>query len=61
VPVCTEPKLRLDGVTVSAPGATAIAVRGTARLAFEASDAMERLPLKAPADCGAQVMVTFAL
>lgn len=59
--VCTDPKLRLDGVTVSAPGMTAVAVSGTARLALVALEAMERLPLKLPADCGAQVMVTLAV
>lgn len=40
---------------------TAIAVSGTARLVFEALEAIERLPFKAPAVWGAQVIFTFAL
>ena len=59
--VCTDPKLRLDGVTVSAPGMTAVAVSGTATFALVALDAIERVPFKLTADCGAQVMVTFAV
>jgi hypothetical protein len=43
------------------PAATAIAVNGTAMLVFDALEAMERLPFKAPADCGVHVMLTFAL
>ena len=44
LPLVTDPKLMLDGLTVSAPGITAVAVSGTARLAFVALDAMDRLP-----------------
>jgi len=60
-PLCTDPKLRLEGVTVNDPGVTAVATRGTERLVFEAFDVTERLPVKLPADCGEQVMLTVAL
>jgi hypothetical protein len=61
LPVCTEPKVKLDGLTVNAPGMTAVPVRGTATLALDAVERMVRLPLSVPADLGEQVIVTLEL
>lgn len=61
LPTVTLPKLRLVALAEIPPAMTAIAVSGTAMLPFDALEAMERLPFKAPADCGVHAMLTFAL
>jgi hypothetical protein len=59
--VATGPKLKLDGVTVSAPDATAVTDKGTARVAFVAFEVTVRFPLSAPAVLGAQVILMLVL
>jgi hypothetical protein len=61
LPVCTDPKLKLEGVTVNALGATAVTESGRARVASLAFELMVRLPFSAPAVGGAQVMLIFML
>ena len=61
LPVATDPKLKLDGVTVSAPDATAVTDKGTASVALVAFEVTVRLPLCAPAVLGAQVILMLVL
>jgi hypothetical protein len=49
LPVCTDPKLKLDGVTVSAPAVTAVTVRGIVTVGVAASEVTVRFPLRFPA------------
>lgn len=51
----------LLAVALRVPAATAVAVSGTATLEFEALEAIDRLPLKLPADLGVHVRLMFAL
>ena len=52
---------RLAGVAVSVAGATAVPLSAMFRLGLEASDVMETLPLKLPADSGVRVTLNDAL
>lgn len=54
-PTCTEPKLRLDGLAVNAPGAMPDPESGKLKLEFEALDVIATLPVTLPDDCGAKV------
>jgi hypothetical protein len=51
-PIVTFPKLMEDGVIVS-PGGVPTSLRGTISGEFEASLTTDKLPVAAPADCGA--------
>jgi len=53
--------VRLVGVAVSVAGATAVPLNATLRLGSDASDAMETLPLKLPADGGVRITLNFVL
>jgi len=61
LPVCTLPKLRLDGFAVRLPGATPVPEREMLRVGFEALLVRERVPLAAPADCGANTTLKLGL
>jgi hypothetical protein len=61
LPVWTDPKLTLDGATVSAPGRTAVTASGTARVGLEASELIVRLPLKLPDVGGVEFRFRLAL
>jgi hypothetical protein len=51
--VCTEPKLKLDGLTVNAPAVTPVPESAAVSVGLEASLVMVRLELAAPVDFGA--------
>ena len=52
---------RLVGVAVSVAGDTAVPLRAMFRLGLEASDVMETLPVKSPADGGVRVTLNDVL
>jgi hypothetical protein len=61
-PVCTEPKLRLDGLVPRVPGvAVPVPDSGTLKAEPVASLAMVKVPLAAPADAGAKTTLNVAL
>jgi len=59
LPVCTLPKLRLEGRAPSEPGATAVAESGMARVATLL--VIEREPLALPAAEGAKLTLKLEL
>ena len=61
MPVCTFPKLRLDGFAVRVPGATPVPERAMLSVGLEALLVREREPLAAPADCGANTTLKLGL
>ena len=61
VPICTVPKFRLDGAEVNDPVVTAVAVRGIASTAFDASLLTDNDPLAAPPEVGVKVTLNEAL
>jgi hypothetical protein len=54
-------KIRLAGVAVSVPNGTAVPLRGTDRLGFDASELKDTLPLKLPVDDGVSVTLNDEL
>ena len=60
-PVCTLPKLRLDGFAVRAPCVTPVPDKGILSVGLEALLLREREPLAAPADCGAKTTLKLGL
>jgi hypothetical protein len=60
-PTTTLLNVRLAGVAVSVPGATAVPLKAVVKLESDAFEAMDTLPLKLPADEGASVTVNDAL
>jgi hypothetical protein len=61
LPVCTLPKLTLEGLAVSDPALTPVPDNETEREGFEALLEMLRLPLAAPLVCGAKATVKLVL
>ena len=61
MPTCTLPKLRLDGFAERVPGATPVPEREMLSVGFEALLVRERVPLAAPADCGAKTTLKLGL
>jgi len=61
LPVCTLPKLRLDGFAASAPGVTPVPDKGILSVGLEALLVREKEPLAAPADCGANTTLKLGL
>lgn len=61
LPVCTLPKLRLDGLEASAPGAVPVPESGILRVGLDAVELIVRLPLALPVDGGAKVTLKVAL
>jgi len=55
------PKLRLDGFAASAPPVTPVPDKGILSVGLEALLVRERVPLAAPADCGAKTTLKFEL
>lgn len=55
LPTCTLPKLTLDGVAETLPGAVTVAVRGIFNVALEALLLIATLPVAVPAAVGASV------
>ena len=55
------PKLTLDGVAVTLPGATTVAERGIFNVVFEALLLTATLPLAVPAVWGARVTLIVAV
>jgi hypothetical protein len=54
-------KVKLAGVAVSVPNGTAVPLRGTDKLGFDASELMDTPPLKLPVDEGVSVTLNDAL
>lgn len=61
LPVCTVPKLRLDGLGVKAPAVTALPDSVHVMGVAEAVDVRLTVPEALPAACGANVTVKLAL
>ena len=61
MPVCTLPKLRLDGFAVRDPGVTPVPDNGMLSVGLEALLVSERVPPAAPADCGANTTLKLGL
>ena len=61
MPICAEPKFRMDGAEVRAPAVTALAASGTASVPFDASLAKDSIPLADPPDCGLKVTLKSTL
>ena len=61
LPVCTLPKLRLDGFAVRFPGATPVPEREMLSVGLDALLLRERDPLAARADCGAKTTLKLGL
>src|SRR5579863_110242 len=61
LPIVTFPKLKLRALAVSNPGVTAVPARGITSVGFGALLVIERLPLAAPADCGANCRLKLVL
>jgi len=61
VPVCTLPKLKLEGFGDSWPCATPVPDKATVRLGFDALEVMLTLPLAAPLAVGANSTVKDVL
>ncbi len=61
LPICTLPKLTLDGVAETLPGAVTVAVRGIFNVAFEALLLIATLPVAVPAVVGARVTFSVAV
>jgi len=61
LPVCTLPKLRLDGFAASTPPVTPVPDKGILSVGLEALLVRERVPLAAPADCGAKTTLKLGL
>ena len=55
LPVCTLPKLRLEGLAMRAPDTIATPETGTLTTGFGALLVTETLPLEVPDDCGVKV------
>jgi hypothetical protein len=60
-PTTTLVNVRLAGVELSVAGFTAVPLNAVVKLASDAFDAMDTLPLKLPADCGVRVTLNVAL
>ncbi len=60
LPTVTLPKLRLVGFEPSAPAATPVPDNGMVSVGLEALEVMVTLPLKLPADAGANLTVKVA-
>lgn len=61
MPTCTLPKLTLDGVAETLPGAVTVAERGMFNVAFDALLVIATFPLAVPAVCGARVTFNIAV
>lgn len=61
LPICTLPKLRLDGFAPSAPAVTPVPERGMLSVGFEPLLMIARLPLTLPADDGANTTLKVLL
>jgi hypothetical protein len=60
-PTCTSPKLRLDGLAVSDPGATPAPDKLAIVLSFEVLDTTAISPFAFPAICGVKATVNVVL
>ena len=61
LPTVTLPKLRLEGLEPSAPGATPVADSGVVKVGFDAVEVTVMLPLTLPAAAGVNLTVKLAL
>ena len=61
LPICTLPKLWLDGFAASDPAETPLPERGMFKVGFDASLRMAMLPVTDPVACGAKTTLKFAL
>ena len=61
VPTDTLPKLIEDGLALTAPSATPVALSGTFRVGFEPSEVIERLPVADPLDVGVNFTLKVVL
>ena len=61
VPTTTVPKLIEDGVEVTAPSVTPVPAKGIARLGFDPSDVIVKVPASLPAADGLYLTLKFVL
>ena len=61
LPTTTLPKLTLEGLGLTLPGAVTVAVRGMVNVPLEALLVITALPVAVPAFCGASVTVNVAV
>ena len=61
LPVCTVPKLTLDGLEVRLPAVTTVAERGIFKVVLLALLAMATFPLAVPAVCAASFTLNVAV